>query len=933
MNIKSKMVAALALAVFVLPGITLAQTLPSGPASNASLQAQIQALLAQVQQLQSQLSAQGGGTTASGIPTPSAPAAWCYTFNTNLSIGMSGSAVAKLQTALQEDGESVVVNGTFDDRTAAAVTAFQEKYQSVILTPYGLSNGTGYAGKATRAELNSLFGCGGSNPITPTSSSPIACPMIMPYCQYGGHGVMESNGCSELICNQGPITITTPVITGVNSAGAPPTPGSNEFLVGTNLPTANATIVIDPGSTSAMAIMPSYYNVGGGGNITFYLPSSIKAGSHTIEIQTGGVISNVFAFSVVGQSTPTSTLPSATGAVTVTQDSSNPPVQQLVMGSSGDVLAVYRLTETTGVENAKITSLSLMDGASSPAGAPKVSFTNVQVYSAGTLLGAATLTGTSNGGYDYNYTVNFTTPVIVPAGGSVSLTLKGDVLPYISGGATDLSAHLFDVTGGTAIGASSNMPFQLTLGTSLCAKGSPPPGACANGNIVMVYRTNIAVVAAPIGTTSGRGQGISDTIGSLTVITNSSGNAVLDSVKVTFAGSAASGIPSNVALVDPSTGLSINGQVIPTGNVSSEAALFTPNTVLSAGTAKTYNIRIDSSHFPSGATLAASIADISGVTFADGTDAQAGTGLFLAASAVPIAINSVQYGSNSTISVPTATLSANPTTITAGQGTVLTWSSTGATSCTLTGNGGYNDNGPWSQSGLATSGSKSVIPYPSSTVAYTAQYAITCYGSGGTGNPAPVGVTVNPAVVAVAPSYNGTVNISLDRSSPTGAVPPGAPRVLFANMDITATNGPVNLQFLSLVTNSANAVSGLSNFALYNGATIVGSTTVAMTSNPSVPGGYVNISFTSPIVLASGQSMTLALVADIGASATGTLNLGIGGGGGNYAAWGPNASVYGNSLTVSNDVGLANPNSSQTAIASQSLQSLLDQLAALLKSL
>jgi peptidoglycan hydrolase-like protein with peptidoglycan-binding domain len=122
--------------------------------------------MAQVQVLQAQLAAQGGSGT--GTTTTTTTTAWCYTFTTNLSVGMTGPAVTALQTALQNDGESVTATGTFDDQTAAAVTSFQEKYASTILAPYGLSNGTGYAGKSTRAELNSLFGCTGSNPVTPT---------------------------------------------------------------------------------------------------------------------------------------------------------------------------------------------------------------------------------------------------------------------------------------------------------------------------------------------------------------------------------------------------------------------------------------------------------------------------------------------------------------------------------------------------------------------------------------------------------------------------------------------------------------------------------------------------------------------------------------------------------------------------------------------
>ena len=102
MNIRVRIGTALTLAFFVLPGVSLAQT-----QSVANLQAELQGLLAKVSFLEAQLAAAGGSTTA-----------WCYTFNTNLFIGMSGSAVTALQTALQKNGESVNINGTFNDQTA-----------------------------------------------------------------------------------------------------------------------------------------------------------------------------------------------------------------------------------------------------------------------------------------------------------------------------------------------------------------------------------------------------------------------------------------------------------------------------------------------------------------------------------------------------------------------------------------------------------------------------------------------------------------------------------------------------------------------------------------------------------------------------------------------------------------------------------------------
>jgi len=472
------------LGALLLPGISSAQSVDA-------LQAQLNSLLAQVQQLEAQLAQAQGGS-----------AQWCHAFNTNLSINMSGSEVNALQTALQKDGESVTVNGTFDDQTAAAVTGFQEKYAAQILTPNGLLNGTGYAGVSTRAELNSLYRCnmstgtgiGINNPpvitgvtpdtggngtqvtitgtnFTPTGNTvnggetyiqnifspngttltftlqvpPIECPAGFIPCNQPTStqlDVVNANGTSNIWpfalpapnqtptptpvtilsptagqsfssgnsmniqwtptsggvaeidlvpadgswpthgsviyslkvwnyptnysgsftytipqlssqiptgsyylnfynsasysgTNQGPGTLigqsgaftiaatTSPVVTGVTSAGTPPNPGSNAFIIGINLPTQNAAIVIDPGSVYTQTVTPTSYN--NGGSINFVVPSNINLGSHTIEVQANGITSNQLSFSVVPVTTaapyisalnPTTAAPGATVTVT-----------------------------------------------------------------------------------------------------------------------------------------------------------------------------------------------------------------------------------------------------------------------------------------------------------------------------------------------------------------------------------------------------------------------------------------------------------------------------------------------------------------------------------------------------------------------------------------------------------------------------------------
>jgi hypothetical protein len=148
MEIKSLILTAiLTVLIFGYVGFVKARTIDNS-ALIAQLKAEIAKLSAQLAELEAQ---QNSSQT------------WCHTFNANIGIGKKtgNPEISALVTALKKEGLiSQDVNFIeYNNVLASAVTAFQEKYASEILTPSTLKRGTGYTGVATRAKLNSLYGC------------------------------------------------------------------------------------------------------------------------------------------------------------------------------------------------------------------------------------------------------------------------------------------------------------------------------------------------------------------------------------------------------------------------------------------------------------------------------------------------------------------------------------------------------------------------------------------------------------------------------------------------------------------------------------------------------------------------------------------------------------------------------------------------------
>jgi hypothetical protein len=170
-------VSLLMLALFIGAGVFSISVKPAEASTIAELEQIIEDLKAQITELQSQLAAsqQGDEDTVE----------WCHTFRRSLRYGSVGPEVRALQTALEKEelyeaGKDA--SGRFAMFTSAAVVAFQEEYAEDILAEYGLTNGTGFVGRTTRAKLNVLYGCapGTSEPPELPESSESSEPPVSP---------------------------------------------------------------------------------------------------------------------------------------------------------------------------------------------------------------------------------------------------------------------------------------------------------------------------------------------------------------------------------------------------------------------------------------------------------------------------------------------------------------------------------------------------------------------------------------------------------------------------------------------------------------------------------------------------------------------------------------------------------------------------------
>jgi len=176
------------------------------------LKAKIAELIRQTTELQRQL-AELEGTTP-----PVVSACTITSFDRNLKQKMRGEDVKCLQILLNRDKETQVAdtgagspgNETtyFGAKTKAAVIKFQKKYAEDILTPLGLTTGTGFVGSTTRAKLNTLLAGVPTPPSACTTNADCPAGKV---CQNGVcivPAVLPSAGLTVTLAEDTPVTGT-----------------------------------------------------------------------------------------------------------------------------------------------------------------------------------------------------------------------------------------------------------------------------------------------------------------------------------------------------------------------------------------------------------------------------------------------------------------------------------------------------------------------------------------------------------------------------------------------------------------------------------------------------------------------------------------------------------------------------------------------------
>ncbi len=392
------------------------------------LTAQINALMAQLSSLQ--------GTTST---TPSA-ASCASVFTKTLKQGMTDAEVMNLQKVLNMNAATQVAStgvgskgmetSYFGAMTKAAVVKFQEMYAADILTPNGLTKGTGLVGASTRAKLNMM--CSSTTTTTPggstttpgtTTGTGAVSVMVDPTSPASGSIIVGASMKIAVfkLTNNGtsPAKVTSVKMkrTGISSD----TTLRNVYLYNGETRITDAASVatgnINFSDNSGIVMIPAMSSVMLG--VVAELDSSASNVSQTI----GVMLTDVMVDGVMASGLPTSAaqhmvVSAPSGMTSVSFNSTTNPVTSGNIDPQVDYV-MWQNTVQVGSRDALMSSLRFRQTGSVSSGDLK----NFRLYVDGVQVGTAVDMVSANQYVEFN----FATPVTLKAGGR-TVKLVADIV-------------------------------------------------------------------------------------------------------------------------------------------------------------------------------------------------------------------------------------------------------------------------------------------------------------------------------------------------------------------------------------------------------------------------------------------------------------------------------------------------------------------------
>lgn len=825
--------------------------------------------------------------------TPATTSAVCpYTWTRNLTTGSTGNDVMKLQEFLNSSADTrIAASGVgsagsettyFGSLTANAVAKFQDKYASEVLTPIGLTSGTGYFGTMTRAKANELCATASSGTTGTTGSgttvvTPAGTGLTVSKAANQPSNSLAPNGAARVPFTRVNLTAGTDGAVTVNSIVIERTSlGSDAAFAGVVLLDENGTQlgIAKTLNSQHQATVGTPITIPAGATRTFTIAGNMASSltSYAGEVPSLSVI-GVNTSAAVSGSLPitgaahTINATLSIGTATVAVSSFDPDTSSTKeVGTTDFTFAGFRITAGSG-EKLRLNGVSFNQAGSVSAG----DLANVKVFVDGNSY-PVTISGDT-------YAVSFPGGILIDKGFSKDVYVKGDIVGANSAGrsvvfdideATDISVvgelygYGITVTAPTTA-AGVTTDSQFTTGTPFfdashidVSAGSAT--SIGKANSVAAQNVAINVENQPLG-------------GFETEFTGEPVTVQQMDFGVTITGGANGSDLTSVSLVDE------NGSVV-AGPVDGTASgigtngyiRFTDSVTFPVGK-KTYTLKGKlSTDFSNGDTVIASSSPANNWTNPKGditgdTIDLSGNGLFsmntmtVKAAALDISVSGSPAAQNITAGVQDFTF-ANYQFDASQSGEdvrfssipldldVTTMAATEVTGCQLFDSGnalntGSNVVNPSAEGDTITFTFDQSLTVPKGTVktlALKCDIATTVsdgdtlqWGYNSTADPVVTGVTSSQAVTETETTSagqlmtlaSGSVTVSKDSSSPSYTiVASGSTGVTAGVMKFRATNEDVTLQRVGLQLSGGTASStDLTMVSIWDGSTKVGEAT------------------------------------------------------------------------------------------------------------